>query len=67
MKNVKVAFKVLPDGKEVPVGHQHMNCHMVFDLKIDGFKWKARLVAGGHMTDAPPVMTYVSIVSHDTV
>ena len=34
-ENVKVAFKVLPDGKEVPVGHQHMNCHMVFDLKID--------------------------------
>ena len=67
MKNIKVAFKVLPDGEEVPVGHQYMNCHMVFDLKIDGFKRNVHLVAGGHMTDAPPVMTYTSIVSCDTV
>ena len=61
MKNIKVAFKVLPDR------HHHMNCHMVFDLKINGFKQKVCLVAGGHMTDAPLVMIYMSVVSYDTV
>jgi hypothetical protein len=50
-----------------PPGYQYMECHMVFDIKLDGFKRKARLVAGGHMTDAPAVMTYASVVSPDTV
>ena len=46
---------------------QYMECHLVFDVKLDGFKRKARLVAGGHMTDTPAVMTYASVVSHETV
>ena len=44
-----------------------MECHMVFDIKLDGFVRKARMVAGGHMTDTPAVMTYASVVSRDTV
>ena len=40
---------------------------MVFDIKLDGFVRKACMVAGGHMTDAPAVMTYASVVSRDTV
>jgi hypothetical protein len=40
---------------------------MVFDIKMEDFRRKARLVAGGHMTDAPPTITYVSVVSRDTV
>ena len=44
-----------------------MECHLVFDVKLDGFKRKARLVAGGHMTEAPAIMTYASVVSRDTV
>jgi hypothetical protein len=57
MSAVRVAFKILNDGQEPPPGHQFMDCHMVFDIKLDGFKRKARLVAGGHMTEAPAVMT----------
>jgi len=66
MKNVKIAFKPIELGEDVPVGHQFMECHMVFDVKLDGTR-KARLVAGGHMTEAPAVMTYASVVSRDTV
>ena len=40
---------------------------MVFEIKIKDFRRKARLVAGGHMTDAPKCMAYSSIVSRDTV
>ena len=40
---------------------------MIFDIKLDGFRRKARLVAGGHMVETPPIMTYASVVSRDTV
>ena len=43
-----------------------MNCHMVFDVKMEDFRRKARLVAGGHMTEAPPTVTYASVVSRET-
>ena len=37
MKNVKVAFNVLDDGKVVPLDHQFVKCHMVFDVKLEDF------------------------------
>jgi hypothetical protein len=68
MSAVRVAFKILNDCQEPPVGYQFMKCHMVFDIKLDGFKRKAHLVAGGHMTEAPPaVATFASVVSRETV
>ena len=67
MANVRVAFKTLDEGQEPPPAHQFMECHMIFDIKLDGFKCKARLVAGGHMTETPAVMTYASVVSRETV
>ncbi len=67
MANVRVAFRILEDGEKVPVGHQEIGVHMVFDVKLDGFVRKARLVAEGNRTDAPAVLTYASVVSRDTV
>ena len=68
MKNVKVAFEPLEDGKDPPIGYQFMECHMVFDVKMEAnFRRKARLVAGGHMVPDPAVLTYSSVVSRDTV
>ena len=50
------------------LGFQEMKCHMVFDIKMDGkFTRKARLVAGGHMVEAPVAVTYSSVVSRDSV
>ena len=40
---------------------------MVFDIKLDGFKRKAHLVAGDHVLDPPAVLTYSSVVSQDSV
>jgi hypothetical protein len=40
---------------------------MVFDIKMEDFKRKARLVAGGHKTEAPATITYASVVSGETV
>ncbi|KAL7488248.1 hypothetical protein ACHAW6_013826 [Cyclotella cf. meneghiniana] len=67
MKNVRVAFDVLPDGVVSPSDHQYMKCHMIFDVKMEDFHRKAWLVAGGHMTKAPAILTYARIVSQETV
>jgi hypothetical protein len=47
-------------------GFQEIKCHIIFDVKID-FTRKARFVAGGHMTEAPNLLTYSSIVSRESV
>ena len=67
MRNVRVAFKILDDTEEVPIGYKCIRCHMIFDVKMENFRRKARLVAGGHMTDAPAAITYASVVSRESV
>ena len=62
-----VAFDVLLDGVAPPSDHQYMKCHMIFDVKMEDFCRKARLVAGGHMTKAPATLTYASVVFRETV
>jgi hypothetical protein len=66
MKNVWVAFKILDDGQAVPVGYQRIPCMLIFDVKMD-FTRKTRLVAGGHVTQPPAVLTYISVVSRKSV
>ena len=63
MENVRVAFEILQDGKKVPIGHQFAWCHVAFDIKMEDFRCKVRLVAGGYMTEAPATITYASVVS----
>jgi hypothetical protein len=67
MREVRIAFNILPDGGSAPIGYQKIPCHMVFDVKKEDFRRKARLVAGGHLTEAPATITYASVVSHETV
>jgi hypothetical protein len=40
---------------------------MVWDVKMEDFRRKARFVAGGHMTETPALNTYASVVSHESV
>ena len=69
MKNVRVKFDVFEGGiQQSPSGFQEIKCHMIFDVKIgENFRRKARLVAGGHTTDALATLTYSSVVSRDSV
>ena len=46
MATVSVAFDVLHDGREIPPAYQFMKCHVIFDVKMDSFKRKCRMVAG---------------------
>ncbi len=67
MREVRIAFNILPDGRSVPIGYQKIPCHMIFDVKMEDFRQKAQLVAGGHQTQAPATITYASVVSRETV
>ena len=56
MGNVRPAFQVHEGTKAgLPIGYQQIKFHMIFDVKMgENFRQKARLVGGGHMTEAPP-------------
>ena len=66
MKNVRVAFYILKMGDRVPICHKQINCHLIHDVKMEDFRRKARLVAGGHMTETPKCMTYSIVVGQET-
>jgi hypothetical protein len=40
---------------------------MIFDVKMEDLRHKARFVAGGHTTDTPHAMNYASVVSRESV
>ena len=67
MTNLRVAFDILKDGDRAPIGHKQINCNLIYDVKMEDFRRKARLVAGGHMTETPKCMTYSSVVGRETV
>ena len=68
MKNVRPAFQIHEGDPKDLVGFTPIKCHIVWDVKLgENFRRKARLVAGGHMTDAPSTITYSSVVSRDSV
>ena len=39
---------------------------MIFDVMMEDFRHKARLVAGGHMTEPPETIIYESVMSRET-
>ena len=68
MKNVRPAFEIYEKDVKKLVGYQKIKCHFVFDIKLgENFRRKARLVAGGHLTDPPSSITYSSVVARDSV
>ena len=67
MKFVSIYFRKLDNWEIFPLGYQHVNCHMIFDVKMDDFCNKARLEAGGHVTNTPSTITYAIIVFREKV
>eukprot|EP00957_Ditylum_brightwellii_P102254 7794821-Ditylum_brightwellii.AAC.1 len=64
MKNVRPAFEIMKDGKVVLIRYQKVHYRMIFNVKMEDFWRKARLVVGGHMTDPLATIAYASAVSH---
>jgi hypothetical protein len=67
VKNVRIAFKILNGEESAPPTYHEIRCHMIFDVKMEDFRRKARFFAGGHTTDTPHAMTYASVVSRESV
>ena len=51
----------------MPIRFQQENCHIIFDVKMEYFRCKARLVSGGHVTEPLTPRTYASVVMRETV
>ena len=66
MKNVGVAFDVLENHENVPVGWTKASGHLIWDVKMN-FTCKARWVKDGHRKVDPLGMTYAGAVSRDSV
>ena len=64
---MKVKFQTIAKGKKPPNQFQYVNCHMVFDIKMENLSRKACLVAGGHMTHIPNSITFSNVVICETV
>jgi hypothetical protein len=64
-KAIEPAFE-FKDNDVMPIGHQHIDCHMVFDVKIL-LTCKAWYVVGGHQTEPTKDITFVSVVSRDSI
>ncbi|KAI2506535.1 Reverse transcriptase (RNA-dependent DNA polymerase) [Fragilaria crotonensis] len=47
MSKVRIAFQIIGDDENPPPTYQEIRCHLVFDVKMENFQRKARLVAGG--------------------
>ena len=59
-------FITLEDDQPVPVGYKWIPYHCVYDAKFDG-RLKARLVAGGHMTNPTTEDVFSGVVGMETV
>jgi hypothetical protein len=67
MKNFRIAFKILNGEEPAPPTYQEIRCHMIFDVKMEDFRRKARFVAVGHTNYTPYAMPYASVVSRVSV
>ena len=61
MQNV-MAFKIVPDGKLTPIGHQLVQCNMVFHIKVEVFRQRV-----GFWAETPTTVMYTIVLSRETV
>ena len=66
MTNNAVVFHILDNNVVPPVGYEHVNFHLIFDVKIDYCR-KAWFVAGFHTTNLPSETIYAKVVSGESV
>ena len=62
MKGVSPSFRKLDNGEIVPIGYQRVNYNIVFDVKMEDFRRKDRLLFGEHVTEPPDTITYAIVM-----
>ena len=66
MYNVGIAFRILEDNENLPVGYSKSSGHIIWDVKMD-FTRKARWVKDGHLTPDLNDSKYAGVVSRESV
>ena len=67
MSNVGIAFEILDEGQQAPVGWTKVTGHLIFDVKMS-LERKARWVLDGHLTETPDeISTYAGVVSRESI
>jgi hypothetical protein len=46
---VSILFKQLGEDEKVPVCYQYVDCHLIFDVKLDGFCLKVHSKVGNRI------------------
>ena len=59
-----ISFELYKGDPTKLVGYNPVGTNMIFDVKLgENFSRKSRLVADGHRTKTPSLLTYSSVVS----
>ena len=66
MKNVGVAFDILDNDQNLPLGYNKASGHLIFDVKMD-LTCKARWVLDGQKCENPTISSYAGVVSRERV
>ena len=66
MENLKVAFDILPNGKDPPPTYRKASGHIIFDVRMT-LERKARWVKDGHRTPEPDWCTFAGVVSRESI
>ena len=66
MKIIRVAFDVLENHQNIPVGWTKASGHLIWDVKMD-LRRKDRWVKDGYRTVDPLGTNYPGVVSRDSV
>ena len=66
MKDLKIAFDILPDGRDSPPMYRQASGHMIFDVCMT-LERKARSVKDGHRTPEPDWCTFAGVISRESI
>ena len=66
MNNCRVALNSLDKDDHASVGYRDITCNLIFNVKMELAR-KSIYVDGGHITNPPLSITFVSVVSYDSV
>ena len=69
MKKVRIGFELYEgNAEDLPPGYQYLSCHIIFDVNMrENFCHKSRMLVGGNNTTTPSSLSYLSVVSQDSV
>ena len=63
---MKIAFQIIPESEKALNSYQYVNCHIVFDIKMEDCIMTC-LVVRGQMTHTLDVIIYSSVITRESV